>query len=72
MSFQALITFLDNDEEYLKIHTRPEVEAYNMVLNSISDLLSLLNTCNHKFDDDVINRLQFRMEELRQNSKEEK
>ncbi len=65
MSFQAQIRFLENDEVYLTVQTHPEEPSFDMVLDVIFSSLALLIMGDHKFDDEIVDRLIRRVEEIR-------
>ena len=65
MSYSAIIQLQEDEETYLTLITSEQDYAYDMVIESIFNLLAILSMGNHKFDGAVINRLKFRVEELR-------
>ena len=65
MSFQSIIKFYHEGHNYLTVQSNHSEYAYDMVLSSIYSLLALLDFSDHKFDDDVIDHLIRRVEELR-------
>lgn len=65
MSFQSLIKFQECGDTYLTIQSSPTEHAYDMVIQSIYSMLALLYFSDHRFDDDVIDHLKLRVEELR-------
>jgi len=65
MNFQSTIHFNNNGEEYLTITSSPSEYAHDMVLSSIYSLLALLDFSEHRFDNEVIDHLKMRVEQLR-------
>ena len=65
MSFQAIIKFSHEGSEYLTVQSAFSEYAHSMVISSIYSLLALLEFSDHKFDDDLIDHLKMRVEELR-------
>lgn len=65
MSFQSIIKFNQHSETYLTIQSGYVENAYDMVLSSVYSLLALLDFGEHRFDDEVIDHLKMRVEELR-------
>jgi len=65
MSFQAIIKFSHEGNEYLTVQSSFSEYAHDMVISSIYSLLALLDFSDHKFDDDLIDHLKMRVEELR-------
>lgn len=65
MNFQSIVKFYLEDENYLTIQSEYKEEAYAMVLSTVYALLAMLYFGNHKFDDDVIDHLLRKVEELR-------
>ncbi len=65
MSFQSIIKFENCGETYLTIQSHHTDHAYDMVISSIYSLLAILDFSENKFDDDVIDCLKMRVEELR-------
>ncbi len=65
MRINAHIKFLDNNETYLNLYTTPCENGYDAILESIHSLISLLEIGNHKFDDNVIETLNHRLQELK-------
>lgn len=66
MSFQAIINFNHVGENYLTVQTTYEEYAHDMVLETLHSCISLLYLCEHKFDDDTIDKIIRRIEELRE------
>ncbi len=65
MSYNAIITFHDCGDDYLTITSPYRENPQDMVISSIYNLLSLLDFGDNKFEDDVIDHLKMRIEELR-------
>lgn len=65
MSFQATVKFKEDNETYLTLTTNYKEYAYEMVIDAIYNMLTLLYREDHKFDDDFIDHLKMRVEELR-------
>lgn len=65
MTIRAKIEFLKCGSTYFTIHTSPQTEDYDVILESIWSLLSLLEVGNHKFDADVIELLTKRLEVMK-------
>jgi hypothetical protein len=65
MSFQSIIKFQHEGNEYLTVQSSYSKYAHDMVISSIYSLLALLDFSNHRFDDDLIDHLKMRVEELR-------
>ncbi len=65
MSYQSIIKFTHCSDTYLTIQSTYTEYAHDMVISSIYSLLALLDFSDHKFDDDVIDHLKMRVEELR-------
>ncbi len=65
MSFQSTISFVHNGEKYLTVTSGPSEFAHDMVISSICSLIALLDMGDHKFDDDLIDNLQARIEAYR-------
>ena len=65
MSFQSTIKFSHEGNPYLTITSDYREYAHDMVLSSIYSLLALLDFSDKKIDDDIIDHLKMRVEELR-------
>jgi hypothetical protein len=65
MSFQSITTFNKGDETYFTISSEHKEYFHDMVLCTINNLLAILEFSNHKFDDEVVEHLKMRLEELR-------
>lgn len=65
MSFQSIIKFQECGDTYITMQSSPTEHAYDMVIQSIYSLLALLDFSDHRFDDDVIDHLKLRVEDLR-------
>lgn len=65
MSFQSIIKFSHEGNEYLTVQSSFCEEAHDMVISSIYSLLALLDFSEHRFDDDLIDHMIRRVEELR-------
>ena len=68
MSYEATINFTFEDSHYLTIKSSYCCDSYDVTLSCIYSLIALLELGNHKFDDDVIDYLKTRIEELRDKS----
>jgi len=68
MNFQAVIKFHQNGESYFSIQTTHHETAHDMLVDCVFSMLFLLQMGDHKFDDDVIDHLKKRVEELRYKS----
>ncbi len=65
MGIRAKIKFIDNEETYLNLYTSAHHYGYDVVLEAIFSLLSLLDMGTHRFDADVIDSLCKRAQELK-------
>lgn len=65
MSFQATVKFKEDNETYLTLTTNHKEYAHDMVIDAIFNMMALLCMGDHKFDDDVIDHIIRRAEELR-------
>lgn len=63
--YNARVEFREMDDVYLTIETPYHENPHDMVLSAILNLLYLIMLGDHKFDDEVIDRLQHRIDELR-------
>ncbi len=65
MSFQSTVKFYHGGNNYLTVQSNHTEHAHDMVLSTIYSLLALLDFSLQTFDDDVIDHLKMRVEELR-------
>jgi len=65
MSFQSIIKFSHEGNEYLTVQSSYAQYAHDMVISSIYSLLALLDFSEHRFDDDLIDHMIRRVDELR-------
>jgi len=65
MSYQSIIKFTVDGDPYLTIQSRYTEHAHDMVISSIYSLLAILDFSDKGFDDQVIDHLKMRVEELR-------
>jgi hypothetical protein len=65
MEYQSIIKFLHEGNEYFTVQSSCTEYAHDMVISSIYSLLNLLDYSDHEFDDNLIDHLKSRIEELR-------
>ncbi len=65
MKYRVNLEFLEYGEQYLKVQGTLHDEAHDACLDSIWQMLALLAFGDHKFDDDVIDRLTKRLDKFR-------
>ncbi len=63
--YSARIEFKEHAQTYISLETKSHEKAHDMVIDAIFNLLAILSMGDHTFDDNVIGRLKFRVEELR-------
>lgn len=64
MSFHSTIHFNNNGEEYLTITSSPSEYVHEVVVSSIYSLLALLEFSEHRLNNEVIDHLKMRVEQL--------
>jgi len=65
MSFQAKIDFTHDGNPYLTILSEYSEYAQDVILSAIYNLINLLEIGDHKFDDNIIDHLKNRFDEMR-------
>lgn len=65
MSYHSIVTFYHEGESYFTMKSEPKAKPPDMALTTIYNLMAILYLGNSKFDDDVIDHLLMRVEELR-------
>lgn len=63
--YSSRIEFLENSQTYFTIETKSHNKAHYMVIDAIFNLMAILSMGDQCFDDEIIDRLKFRIEELR-------